>query len=587
MPELLRLIDAVTAGTNVLIATVDREFRYTFFNSAHHNELRRLTGKETQLGMSLLDLLADMPEERAKALATWGRALQGETIIQKIEFGDSGHYRRWYHARHTPVFDDAGAVVGAGEVTSDITDMVLAENALRASEEKYHFLFDSIPDAVFATDLDYTVVSWNAAAERMYGWAATEAIGRRAGTLLRPEYLARPREQVIQTLLEQGEWRDEVINHRRDGTAFAVLASARQIRDAAGNAFGYVAINRDISDYKRAEQWLGFTTEVLARVIDGVIVLSAATGRIVYTNSAFDDMFGYAHAELLGQDLGVLLAPDAASPETLTKVIVPTLREFGRWHGDLSGRRKNGGAIWTNCTISTLDKSPWGKVWLLIQRDITGRKRVEETRVATLERNRDMLVREVHHRIKNHLQGVLGLMHMQLGKHPDLATSLAEVITQIKAIAEVYGLQSRSGGLGIDLGGIIAMIVKGATGPVPVIYRKPDGAPVLLANADSVPVALIVNELLINALKHLSAPDPARPIDVSLEASATCVQVRITSGQARLPPGFDFALRQGLGCGLDLVATLLPRQGAELQLTQTGDEVCAELLLRNPVLLSA
>jgi PAS domain S-box-containing protein len=88
----------------------------------------------------------------------------------------------------------------------------------------------------------------------MYGWTAGEAIGNRAKDLLRPRYAAGSMEQVLQALAEHGEWRDEVVHHRRDGIAFPVLASIRQIKGKTGEAIGYVAINRDLGDRKRTGQ---------------------------------------------------------------------------------------------------------------------------------------------------------------------------------------------------------------------------------------------------------------------------------------------------------------------------------------------
>ena len=139
---------------------------------------------------------------------------------------------------------------------------------MRESEERHRLLFAHIADAAFSTDMEYNIGSWNPAAERMYGWKASEVIGKPAGEILRPQYISRPLEQVVQTLLETGEWREEVIHHRRDGTPFPVLASAAQIKNETGKAIGYVAINHDLTERKRAEAMLTESEQRLQMVLE-------------------------------------------------------------------------------------------------------------------------------------------------------------------------------------------------------------------------------------------------------------------------------------------------------------------------------
>jgi len=142
------LLEAVTQGTHVMIATVDKDLRYTFFNQMHHEEIKRLTGKATAIGMSLTEALADMPEERDKVLRLWNRALAGETIDQITEFGEAGRYRRFYRTRHAPVRDERDEVVGAGEVTSDITDQMQHRQALARTEEELRRAKDELETRV-------------------------------------------------------------------------------------------------------------------------------------------------------------------------------------------------------------------------------------------------------------------------------------------------------------------------------------------------------------------------------------------------------------------------------------------------------
>jgi PAS domain S-box-containing protein len=215
-----------------------------------------------------------------------------------------------------------------------------------------------------------------------------------------------------------------------------------------------------------------------------------------------------------------------------------------------------------------------------IARDITEHKRAEEQRVAALERQRDTLVREVHHRIKNHLQGVIGLLRNAMVENPEISGPIETAIGRIRAIAVVYGMSRRFAEGQVPLRDLLQMLVESAAGPVGVRYEAaPSPLEPLLTQEDAVPVALVANELIANALKHLEAPDPHRPVRVSFFDMADGVCIRVAGGPAHLPPGFDFASGRGLGGGLELVGTLLPQKKARLTFRQRDDEVVAELCL--------
>jgi PAS domain S-box-containing protein len=128
------LLEAVTAGAEVIVAAVDTDLRYTFFNQAYREEVKRLSGKEIEIGSSLSEAFAHLPEQQAVAVANWRRVLAGESGTFTVEFGDPSTYRRVYSVRHAPIRDDRGNVVGAGEVAFDVTEQVRADEVRRQRE---------------------------------------------------------------------------------------------------------------------------------------------------------------------------------------------------------------------------------------------------------------------------------------------------------------------------------------------------------------------------------------------------------------------------------------------------------------------
>jgi PAS domain S-box-containing protein len=117
-------------------------------------------------------------------------------------------------------------------------------------------LVANVSDAIIGADMQFNVESWNAAAEALYGWTAAEVIGQSFAKFVQNEYVTSSREETIRTVTEQGSWKGEVTQNRRDGTRFPVLASVSLVKDARGQPTGFVAVNRDITERKQAEDRL-------------------------------------------------------------------------------------------------------------------------------------------------------------------------------------------------------------------------------------------------------------------------------------------------------------------------------------------
>ncbi|HQA80848.1 MAG TPA: PAS domain-containing protein, partial [Methanoregulaceae archaeon] len=111
--EALDLLEAVTKGTNVIIAAQDRDFHYSYFNKAYADVVKEITGKDLFLGMSMFDLFSDMPDELANNIRQWRRVMFGESINARAEFPGPYSSRRTYNILHTPLLNAEGMVVGA------------------------------------------------------------------------------------------------------------------------------------------------------------------------------------------------------------------------------------------------------------------------------------------------------------------------------------------------------------------------------------------------------------------------------------------------------------------------------------------
>jgi two-component sensor histidine kinase len=209
-----------------------------------------------------------------------------------------------------------------------------------------------------------------------------------------------------------------------------------------------------------------------------------------------------------------------------------------------------------------------------------------------------MLVKEVHHRIKNNLQGVAGLMQQIAKRKPEMAETMAEVVGQVHAIAQVYGLQVGAGGpLHVDsvLEAIAASVQRTFGHTIGFSVLGDDPAQWVLPEAESIPIALTINELLTNAVKHSAmqhrAADPAGDspvpaVDCQLQCGSDGVRIVIRN-RARLPEGFNLTRVPGGVSGLGLVRALLPRRCAQFSIEQDQDDVLVTVAIGAPAVVSA
>ena len=127
----------------------------------------------------------------------------------------------------------------------------------KKNEEKIQYqakLVDHISDAIISTDLNFNIISWNKAAESIYGWKSNELLMKNIMDIIPNVHPYNNADSLIETLLEEGIWKGEAIHSRKDGKVLNVLSSISIIKDSMGDPIGAVSINHDITDIKKAEE---------------------------------------------------------------------------------------------------------------------------------------------------------------------------------------------------------------------------------------------------------------------------------------------------------------------------------------------
>ena len=479
--------------------------------------------------------------------------------------------------------DLAGGIIAS---YIDVDARRSAERAVALQAERTRSILDSV--LVGIVTVGPQGIEWmNRSARRMFGGALADFVNLPISTVATPEpdHPFR-RTQYLTELIEGQAQTFECRVLARDGREFWVVGNAVSTeRESSGRQLTYALL--DIERRRLAEARVSEAQASLQRIIEAaplaITLYDAHTLGILQINEVAAHATGHTPAQLIGTRPEDNVEPAFAAElrrdmqEALGSPDVTT-REY-RHHSDGELR------VW-DARYLPLTAAP-GRApdqLLLVATDVTEQRAAQEARLEAAIAQREMLVKEVHHRIKNNLQGVAGLLQEIARSKPEVADAISEVVGQVQAIAQVYGLQVGSGGalqLVNVVEAITASVQRTFGRPIRFVGAGAASGAWTLPEAEAIPIALTLNELLTNAIKH-STGTPADDVLCTLDAGEMGVRVRI-SNLATLPEGFSIARIPGGVSGLGLVRALLPRRGARLTLEQAGERVEAALALQAPV----
>jgi PAS domain S-box-containing protein len=553
---------------------------------------------------------ADLGEQRFSTLfedaAAWQRVLAqcsqpgasgGASAGFELPMRRPGREPFWCAGNVRPI--EPGAIErGVIVAITDVDARHRYEEELRQVRNHLDLVIESLPVLVSVREAaSGRFVSINRAGELLTGLARDEVIGRTwhelYGRQFADLYAGMDRKAIA--LGGQIE-RPRDLMLRADGRTLTVHQRVVPIihdRERGEPAAHYVmSIIDDLTGEVRAENALRETEtrfRQFAENIDQVVFIAGPDlAQVLYVNDRYGQIVGGSVDELLSDprsSLRHVLAADRACVERELPRLIARLRHGRR--AELTVRVEHPDAgVRVLLVRFNPGFSPDGSLRVFgIADDVTERRAREQQRLHDAVRQRDVLVREVHHRIKNNLQGVAGLLQQMASGKPEVASTLHEIAGQIQAIAQVHGLQIGGAGTLPVLG--VAQGIFSNLGSMfgAEVRLETDGLSLWrwgLPENEAVPIALVVNELGTNAIKYRT--DRSQPIDVHVGEREGTLVLRIEN-EGVLPPGFDFEHATGSGVsGLTLIRALLPRRGASLRITQEGMRVCACLELAEPAI---
>jgi PAS domain S-box-containing protein len=474
----------------------------------------------------------------------------------------------------------------AGFIASyvDVDARHRAEQAVALQAERTRAILDSV--LVGIVTVGPQGIEWmNRSARRMFGGDLPDFLHQPIATVATPEPL-HPFRRAPNDLGQLVEGQAETFECRvkaRDGREFWVVGNVVATgRESTGRQLTYALL--DIERRRQAEARMSEAQASLQRIIEAapmaITLRDARTLKILQVNevaarsaqSTPERLVGCTPEQVFDPRIAVQRRSDMEAALAAGTV---TQREY---RFEVDGATQ----VWDTryLPLATQPGQPPDQL-LLVATDVTEQRAAQEARLAAAIAQREMLVKEVHHRIKNNLQGVAGLMQQIAQRRPEVAPVIAEVVGQVQAIAQVYGLQvgvagplrirnvveAIAGSVQRTFGRTIRFAVEGRE---PHVWALPE--------AESIPIALTVNELLTNAVKHGAA---GSEVGCTLVCGDEGVQI-VIDNLATLPADFNLARFPGGVSGLGLVRALLPRRSASLDIVQRGERVVATAALQPP-----
>ncbi len=283
-----------------------------------------------------------------------------------------------------------GGMMGAVEITLEITKRKRAEEALQESEERFREFFENDPEYCYMISPEGIVLDVNRSALRALGYRKRDLVGKPLNQIYAPES-QRKMEELFSIWKRTGKLHDEEMTIiTKGGERRTVLLSAGAVREDRGGLKYSVSVQRDITERKRAEEELRATTNRLSTLLEAVsdvIYFKDVNGRNLLINKAFEKLVGLKREEILGRTDAELFPPELAEACRRSDELVFKRRETIKVGEAVNNQR--GERVYFDTIKSPVFNDKGEVIGLVgVSRDITEHRRMEEALRASEERFR-------------------------------------------------------------------------------------------------------------------------------------------------------------------------------------------------------
>ena len=455
----------------------------------------------------------------------------------------------------------------------DITERKKMEEQLYESQQMLRLVLDNIPQRVFWKDTNSKYLGCNRHFAEDAGLNdPSEIVGMNDYQLPWKDTVELYRfDDKLVMESDEAKINYEEPETRANGSFLCVRTSKVPLHDKEGRVIGVLGTYEDITERKRAEERLRMLSYAVEQSRRSYIITDTE-GRMEYVNPTFTEVKGFSSEEVIGDTPKILRLGETSEEEYGN--LWDTITRGGEWRGEIRNIKKSGESFWEYVIISPI-KNEKGEIehFLLVQEDITEKKMKDEQLIQAIK-EKEVMLSEIHHRVKNNLQIISSLLKLQSEKITDPLTREYFQISQnrVNTMALIHEQLYKATELSkIDFEKYIRQLALHLFQTYGVNTEqcalRINVVDIYLCIDVAIPCGLLINELISNSLKHAFPLNSKGEIYIGLTLDLdNMYTLTVSDNGIGLPP--DIGYREAKTLGLKLIATLSKQLQGEIELNR-------------------
>ncbi len=473
-------------------------------------------------------------------------------------------YSEWYNSI---LYDAQGEVLSIYSLVANVTDRVIAFKDSEKSMQSYRDLFDSMTDAIYLLDENNKILIANKGFKTTYGYRLRDVVNQDQNILRAPgKFDSEMMAEVRSNAEHQKAQEFEVWSKKANGEVFLTEMLVNK-----GSYFGkdvLIIIERDISDRKFAETELLRREKFFSELFNTsplAITFLNAHNEVELVNKGFENLFGYKLEEVKGLEIDKIIVPEDGTDEAIRLTNSPIAEKK-----QLVRKAKDGKLleVIVYSVPVIIDGNLEAKFGLYV--DVTERQRAEETMLQSLK-EKELLLAEVHHRVKNNLAVITGLLELQSysTENANAQRVLKDSQLRVHSIALVHEKLYKNENLSdIDVQPYVKELIQGLqksfkTIDVQVTFEY-EIDPIKLIITQAIPCGLLINEIVTNAYKHAFEGRDSGTIKIGFTKEKEVLTLSVKDDGVGIN-NMDYT-RKGTSLGMKLIRTISKQLKAETEI---------------------